>query len=51
MPLTEVIVITGHGTIKTAVEAMKLGAFDFLTKPCSLSEVEITVRKAIGSGV
>ncbi|MDQ7038525.1 MAG: sigma-54 dependent transcriptional regulator [Aquificota bacterium] len=47
LPLTEVIVITGHGTIKTAVEAMKLGAFDFLTKPCSLSEVEITVRKAI----
>jgi DNA-binding NtrC family response regulator len=45
--LTEVIVITGHGTIKTAVEAMKLGAFDFLTKPCSLREVEITVRKAL----
>ncbi len=47
LSLTEVIVITGHGTIKTAVEAMKLGAFDFLTKPCSLSEVEITVRKAL----
>ena len=47
LTLTEVVVITGHGTIKTAVEAMKLGAFDFLTKPCSLSEVEITVRKAI----
>ena len=29
----EVVVITGHGTIKTAVEATKLGAFDFLTKP------------------
>ncbi len=47
LSLTEVVVITGHGTIKTAVEAMKLGAFDFLTKPCSLSEVEITVRKAM----
>ncbi len=48
-PLTEVLVITGHGTIKTAVEAMKLGAYDFLTKPCSLREVEITVRKALES--
>ncbi len=41
----EVVVITGHGTIKTAVEAMKLGAFDFLTKPCSLEEVELVVKK------
>ncbi|WP_457600764.1 sigma-54-dependent transcriptional regulator [Hydrogenivirga sp.] len=48
-PLTEVVVITGHGTIKTAVEAIKLGAYDFLTKPCSLREVEITVRKALES--
>ncbi len=48
-PLTEVIVITGHGTIKTAVEAMKLGAYDFLTKPCSLKEVEILVKKALES--
>ena len=47
LSLTEVIVITGHGTIRTAVEAMKLGAFDFLTKPCSLSEIEITVKKAL----
>ena len=49
IPLTEVIVITGHGTIKTAVEAMKLGAYDFLTKPCSLKEVEILVKKALES--
>ncbi len=48
-PLTEVIVITGHGTIKTAVEAMKLGAYDFLTKPCSLKEVEVLVEKALES--
>jgi len=41
----EVVVITGHGTIKTAVEATKLGAFDFLTKPCSLEEVELVVKK------
>jgi len=41
----EVVVITGHGTIKTAVEATKLGAFDFLTKSCSLEEVELVVKK------
>lgn len=41
----EVVVITGHGTIKIAVEAIKLGAFDFLTKPCSLEEVELVVKK------
>ncbi len=48
-PLTEVIVITGHGTIKTTVEAMKLGAYDFLTKPCSPREVEMLVSKALES--
>ena len=32
-PGTPVVVVTGHGTIETAVEAMKQGAFDFLTKP------------------
>ena len=47
--LTEVVILTGHGTIKLAVEAMKLGAYDFLTKPCSLKEVEITVNKALES--
>nr|1NY5_A Chain A, transcriptional regulator (NtrC family) [Aquifex aeolicus]1NY5_B Chain B, transcriptional regulator (NtrC family) [Aquifex aeolicus] len=46
-PETEVIVITGHGTIKTAVEAMKMGAYDFLTKPCMLEEIELTINKAI----
>ena len=47
--ITEVIVITGHGNIKLAVQAIKMGAYDFLTKPCSLSEIEITVRKAVES--
>ncbi len=46
-PLTEVIVLTGHGTVKTAVEAMKKGAYDFLTKPCSLQELELLVEKAM----
>lgn len=48
-PLTEVIILTGHGTIKAAVDAIKAGAYDFLTKPCSLKELEITVRKALES--
>lgn len=42
----EVIVITGHGSINSAIAAMKLGAYDYLTKPCKLSELEIVVQKA-----
>ncbi|GIW72582.1 MAG: acetoacetate metabolism regulatory protein AtoC [Planctomycetota bacterium] len=42
----EVIVLTGHGTIESVVEAMKLGAFDYLTKPCRLDELELLVRRA-----
>lgn len=47
--LTEIVVLTGHGTIKTAVEAMKRGAYDFLTKPCTLEEIETTLEKAYQS--
>lgn len=43
--MQEVVIITGHGTIKTAVEAVKLGAFDFLTKPSSLEEIKLVVKK------
>jgi DNA-binding NtrC family response regulator len=46
-PHVEVIVLTGHGTIDTAISAIRRGAFDFLTKPCSPDEVEITLMKAI----
>ncbi|MGC5326315.1 sigma-54-dependent transcriptional regulator [Brevibacillus sp. SYSU BS000544] len=45
-PETEIIMLTGHGTIETAIEAMKLGAFDYLTKPYNLSELELTIKKA-----
>jgi DNA-binding NtrC family response regulator len=38
--------LTGYGTVESAVEAMKRGACDFLKKPCSLSEIEMTIRKA-----
>jgi DNA-binding NtrC family response regulator len=46
-PDTEVILITAFGTIDTAVEAMRLGAYDFLTKPFKLSEMERKVDKII----
>lgn len=45
-PDVQIIMLTGHGTIESAIEAMKLGAFDYLTKPCNLSELEITLQKA-----
>ncbi len=43
----EVIIISGHGTIETAVRATKLGAFDFLEKPLSLDKTLILVRHAV----
>ena len=42
-----VIVITGHGTVDTAVEAMRCGAFDFITKPINAERLIVTVRNAI----
>ncbi len=38
-PLVEVIMLTGHGSTETAVEGMKLGAFDYLLKPADFSEL------------
>jgi DNA-binding NtrC family response regulator len=45
-PQTTAIVITAHGTVETAVEAMRLGAFDFITKPLDLNLIRQQVRKA-----
>ncbi|REK09952.1 MAG: sigma-54-dependent Fis family transcriptional regulator [Planctomycetota bacterium] len=45
-PECEVIMLTGQGTIETAVQAMKLGAFDFLTKPFPLADLERLIEKA-----
>lgn len=45
-PQTMAIVITAHGTVETAVEAMRLGAFDFITKPIDLELIRQQVRKA-----
>ncbi|MBI5076740.1 MAG: sigma-54-dependent Fis family transcriptional regulator [Nitrospirae bacterium] len=44
---TPVIVMTAYGTIKDAVEAMKLGAFDYITKPFSLDEFLLLVQRAL----
>lgn len=45
-PETEFLVLTGQGTIETAVKSMKLGAYDFLTKPFPLKELEALIEKA-----
>lgn len=42
-----VIVLTAHGTVETAVEAMRFGAFDFLTKPFDRAEMQAVVGKAV----
>lgn len=46
-PQTLVIIMSGHGTIETAVKATKLGAFDFIEKPLSLDKIIILVNNAI----
>lgn len=42
----EVIIITGNGTIETAISAMKMGAYDYLAKPYRMAEIEVLVRRA-----
>src|SRR5437868_9190943 len=39
-PDTEAVIMTGYGSTETAVEALRLGAFDYLTKPCKLADIE-----------
>jgi len=45
-PLVEVIMLTGHGTVESAIEGMKRGAFDFLLKPCDIDELTAKVNAA-----
>jgi len=47
---TEFIVVTAYGTIETAVEAMRLGAHDFVSKPFDLNELEFKVRRLLEAG-
>ncbi|MCA9434503.1 MAG: sigma-54-dependent Fis family transcriptional regulator [Candidatus Omnitrophica bacterium] len=46
-PTLEVLMLTGHGTIEMAVEAMRLGAKDYLQKPVNLDELELVVRRIL----
>jgi len=46
-PRLLVLMITAHGTIKSAVEAMKLGALDYITKPFDLDEIKIVVKNSL----
>ena len=46
-PRTEVLVMTGHGSIETAIQALKAGAYDYLQKPCHLDELEQLLGKAL----
>jgi DNA-binding NtrC family response regulator len=48
-PEVEVIMLTAHGSVESAVEAMKLGAFDYLNKPVDLEELRLVVAKALQS--
>ncbi len=49
-PDLPVIMVTGFGSIETAVEAMRLGATDYLTKPCNNKELVIKIRRALEAG-
>src|SRR5262245_2727322 len=46
-PDTEAVMMTGHGSEESAVKAMRLGAMDYLRKPCQLSEIEAILQKVI----
>ena len=46
-PHTQVIIITGHGNVETAVKATKLGAFDLIEKPLSIDKIILTINNAL----
>jgi DNA-binding NtrC family response regulator len=45
-PLTEVIMLTAHATVESAIDGMKFGAFDYLMKPCDMEQLMAKVREA-----
>ena len=45
-PIVEVIMLTGHATVESAIEGMKLGAFDYLMKPCDVEDLLKKVQEA-----
>jgi len=46
-PLVEVIMLTGHATVETGIEGMKLGAFDYLMKPCDMDALMGKLKEAV----
>jgi DNA-binding NtrC family response regulator len=46
-PETDVVIMTGHASIETAIDAVRLGAFDYITKPCKLTQIETILRKIV----
>lgn len=48
-PMTPVIIITAFGTVESAIKAMKMGAYDYITKPFQMDELLLTVKKAMES--
>ncbi len=44
--LTEVIMLTGHGTMESAMEGMRLGAYDYLMKPCDIEQLLAKIEEA-----
>jgi DNA-binding NtrC family response regulator len=47
LPQTPVILITAYKTVETAIEAMKLGAYDYITKPFKVDELQLTIQRAL----
>ncbi len=47
---TPIVIMTGHGTVETAVEALKKGAYDFIQKPLDLNRILVTVRNGTNQG-
>ena len=46
LPYAKVVMMTAYGTVENAVEAMKLGAFDYVMKPFSADEIELVLKRA-----
>jgi len=46
-PAVEVIMLTGHGSIDSAIESIRIGAFDYIVKPCPLDELQIRIQRAL----
>jgi DNA-binding response OmpR family regulator len=46
VPTVEVIMLTGHSTLDTAIRGLKLGAYDYLAKPCDINELKLKIKAA-----